>query len=121
MIAIRGATTITSNTSEDIQEASIELFEELLLANHINTNDIISLLFSCTKDITADYPGKFVRLKFNLKNVAIMHFNEMDVDNTLKNCIRVLIFTNSTSLKNAQYVYLRGAKGLRLDLLSGSL
>ena len=118
MLAIRGATTITSNLSEDIKEASIELFEELLLANDIKLNDIVSLLFSCTNDITADYPGKFIRENFNLKNVAIMHFNEMHVENTLKYCIRILIFLDSSHLKDIQYVYLRGAKELRLDLFN---
>ena len=121
MLAIRGATTIRNNISEEIREASLELFEEIILINNINTNDIISILFSCTKDITADYPGKFVREKFNLINVAIMHFNEMCVDNALENCIRILIFVNSSSLNNAQYIYLRGANKLRLDLASDRL
>lgn len=121
MLAIRGATTIRSNISEDIKESSIELFEELLLINNINKNDIISILFSCTKDITASYPGKFIREKFDLKNVAIMHFNEMHVENSLKNCIRILIFANSNSLNNIQYVYLRGATKLRIDLISNIL
>lgn len=117
MIAIRGATTINNNTVEEIKNNSIELFDELIKANNIKNENIVSILFSCTKDITADYPGKFIRENFNLKNTAIMHFNEMEVENSLPLCIRILILSMD-NIENVNFVYLHDAKNLRKDLFN---
>lgn len=117
MYAIRGATTIDANNSQDIKKASIELMENIISSNNLNTKDIISMVFSCTQDITKDYPGKFVREHFNLKNTAIMHFNEMYVENSLNLCIRVMLYVNGDN-QNVKYVYLKNAKSLRKDLLN---
>ncbi|MCS4453935.1 chorismate mutase [Clostridium botulinum] len=46
---------------------------------------------SCTNDIDKGYPGKYIRENFNLKNIAIMHFNEMYVEGSMPLCIRILI------------------------------
>lgn len=120
MIAIRGATTINENTSEEIKNASIELFEEILLQNNIEAENVMSIFFSCTKDITADYPGKYVREHYNLKSAAIMHFNEMYVENSLAMCIRILILIDNEIKGKTEinYVYLKNAKNLRKDLHS---
>ena len=117
MIAIRGATTISSNTSEEIKAASIELIKELFEANNLNLKNITAIFFSCTRDITADYPGKFVREHYSLRNVSIMHFNEMYVENTLPLCIRVLVEAEGDTNSEIKFVYLRGARDLRKDLL----
>ncbi len=116
MIAIRGATTIKNNSIEEIKTASIELFDEIIRVNQINLKDIISIFFSCTQDITKDYPGKYVREHFNLDNTAIMHFNEMNVEDSLSFCIRVLIQVNVDCKQKITYVYLNEAKKLRKDL-----
>lgn len=117
MIAIRGATTIKQNAVEEIKEASIELFTEIINANELKLEGITAIFFSCTSDITKDYPGKFVRKHFNLNNTAIMHYNEMQVEDSLKMCIRVLLIVNTEHNNKITYVYLNEAKKLREDLL----
>jgi chorismate mutase len=117
MIAIRGATTIEENKKEEIEAASIELFSKLLENNNLDINEITAIFFSCTKDITKDYPGKFIREYFKLGTTAIMHFNEMDVENSLEKCIRILIFVDRSKNENINYIYLKKAKYLRRDLL----
>jgi len=91
MQSIRGAITLEKNEVKYIKEASIKLFSEILIRNNINIEDILSIFISCTKDIDKDYPGKYIRENFNLKNVAIMHFNEMYVEGSMPLCIRILI------------------------------
>lgn len=118
MIAVRGATTISYNTSEEIKAASIELFSDIIRTNEIDIKDITAIFFSCTQDITKDYPGKFVREHFNLSNTAIMHYNEMHVENSLKQCIRVLLLVDMPKNKDVTYVYLNEAKKLRQDLFN---
>lgn len=116
MIAIRGATTISQNTSSEIKSASLELFTEILHQNNIKKEDISIIIFSCTSDINAEYPGKFIREAYNLNNIAIMHFNEMEVKDLLPLCIRILIVIDAKPM-DMKFIYLHGAKALRKDLL----
>ena len=119
MIALRGATTVEEDSSIDIEKQSIILFKEILEKNNLSKEKIISITFSCTQDITKEYPGKFIREYFNLKYCAIMHFNEMFVDKEtyLKKCIRLTIFYNENSNQNkVKHIYLNKAKNLRKDL-----
>lgn len=116
MLSIRGATTITENSIEDIKKYSIELVAEIIKQNDLNLQSINTIIFSCTKDITKEYPGKCVREHFKLNNTAIMHFNEMDVENSLSLCIRVLILINEVANKKIKYIYLHNAKSLRSDI-----
>ncbi|APH16884.1 chorismate mutase [Clostridium sporogenes] len=121
MQSIRGAITIEKNEVKYIKEASIKLFSEILIRNNLNIDDIVSIFISCTKDIDIDYPGKYIREDFNLKNVAIMHFNEMYVEGSMPLCIRILILIdkkNKNIEENIEYVYLGRAKTLRKDLFS---
>ena len=116
MLSIRGATTITENSIEDIHDRSIELVSEIIKQNNLDPQSINTIIFSCTKDITKEYPGRFVREYFKLSNTAIMHFNEMDVENSLPLCIRVLILINEENYKEVKYIYLHNAKNLRRDI-----
>jgi chorismate mutase len=118
LIALRGATTINENTANDIKDASVELFTELIRANNIDLSDIISIVFSCTDDVTKEYPGKFVREHFGINSAAIMHFNEMKVENSLPRCIRIMLLINRNTNDKIRFVYLREASNLRRDLNS---
>jgi len=118
MIAIRGATTINEDNIKEVREASLELFNEIIKENKIETENIISIIFSCTSDIKSTYPGKHIREHFGLNKVAIMHFIEMEVHNSLKKCIRVMVHVNKDNNKEIKYIYLNNAKKLRQDLIN---
>ncbi|MFA9397155.1 MAG: chorismate mutase [Clostridiaceae bacterium] len=113
MIAIRGATTVERDEINDIKEASLELFENILRLNSIDKDDIISLTISCTNDIKSCYPGKYIREEYNLLKAGIMHFNEMEVNGSLKMAIRFLVLADCDKKDNIEFVYLKGAKDLR--------
>lgn len=117
IIAIRGATTVTRNTEHDIEKETLKLFDEILKQNKIEIRDVKSLIISCTNDITKAYPGKFIREHFNLPDLAIMHFNEMYVENSLKLCIRFLLLMDGVK-NSVKFVYLNNASSLRKDLLT---
>jgi chorismate mutase len=118
MIAIRGATTINEDNIYEVRVASIELFAEILKVNKLNTENLVSIIFSCTSDIKSTYPGKHIREYFGLNKIAIMHFNEMEVNNGLKKCIRVMLLVNKENIGEINYVYLNDAKKLRQDLIN---
>ena len=115
MIGIRGATTIEHDTPELIKDATVELMNEIISRNQLIPERMVSIMFTTTHDIKSAYPGKFLRENLNIHDVAILHFQEMHVTNSLAFCIRVLIHYNDDV--EIYPVYLRGAKTLRPDLL----
>ncbi len=113
---IRGAIT-TSNTIEDISHDSVELVKRIMDENNICEDDIASVLFTMTKDLNAVYPAKAIR-EVGFKHVPLVCYQELDIVNSLKNCIRVLMHVNTEkSPEEIHHVYLKGARVLRPDLL----
>lgn len=110
---IRGAITVDENTEKSIQQATLELLREMIKANNIEISKISHVIFTTTKDINAAFPAKFARINLEWKEVAMMCFHELDVPNSLKSCIRVLIVLNCTEEFKPEFVYLKGASSLR--------
>jgi chorismate mutase len=114
--AIRGATTVTDNSVEAIREAVHELLYELETRNQLDPNDIISAVFSATRDIDATYPAAIARERPNWDNVALLDVQQMHVQSSLRYCIRCLIHVNLPHPSPPIYhPYLRQAKNLRPD------
>ena len=110
---VRGAITIEGNTAQDIENGVIELLSELTKRNNIKPEKISHAIFTVTSDINAQFPAKFARIKFGWDKVAMMCFNELDVPNSLKMCLRVLVVLNCEENFEPQFVYLKGAANLR--------
>lgn len=110
---IRGAITIENNSKESIEQGVIELLTELTAKNNIKPENISHAIFTTTKDINADFPAKYARTKFGWEEVAMMCYNELDVPDALKMCIRVLVVVNCEQDFKPQFVYLKGASNLR--------
>lgn len=110
---IRGAITVEQNTSKALEFATIELLDEMILQNQINKDLISHVIFSLTKDLNAEFPAKFARQKLGWENVAMMCFHELDVPDSLKMCLRVLIVFNCDESFKPKFVYLKGAEHLR--------
>ena len=110
---IRGAITVEDNSSEAIEKATIELLDEIVKRNKIEIEHISHALFSLTSDLNAAFPAKFARLSLNWKDVPMMCFTELDVPNSLRMCLRVLIVVNCSEYFQPEFVYLKGAENLR--------
>lgn len=93
MYTIRGATTITKDTPEQIQSAMEELLTLILQKNALQKTDIVTVLCSVTTDIQSAYPVKYVRL-FGLSHATLFSFIEPQIQNSLPYCIRLLLFVN---------------------------
>ncbi|HEY9061782.1 MAG TPA: chorismate mutase [Pseudobacteroides sp.] len=114
--ALRGATTVKNNDSNEILEETKILLTDIVEKNNINEDDVISIIFSVTKDLNAAFPAVAAR-KMGWTNVALFCTNEMDVPGSLSKCIRVLLHINTEKgNKDLIHVYLNGAKILRPDL-----
>ncbi|MBQ9688833.1 chorismate mutase [bacterium] len=110
---IRGAITVGENTQDGMRTATVELLQELVKKNGIKKDMISHVIFSVTKDLDKAFPAKFARIDLGWSETAMMCFNEADVENALKMCIRVLVVVNCENDFVPQFVYLRGAKDLR--------
>ena len=84
--AIRGATTVKSNEKELIYEATSEMIKEIIDANNIDKNDIVSIIFTATNDIDKAYPAVAVR-NMGITEAALMCVQEMYVDGSLRNAL----------------------------------
>ena len=110
---IRGAITVDENSSEAIGSATIKLLQEIVKRNNIDINLISHVIFSLTSDLNADFPAKYARVNLKWSDVPMMCFNEIDVPNSLKKCLRVLVVVNCSESFEPEFVYLKGAEGLR--------
>ena len=110
---IRGAITVNKNTAEDIKTATLELFSQLIKENNLNKELVSHVIFTTTKDLNAAYPAKFVRQDLGWDKTAFMCEQELEIENSLRKCIRVLIVYNCEDTFEPKFVYLKGAKDLR--------
>jgi len=115
--AIRGATTVSDNTVEAIREAVMELLDELEVRNQVDPTQIISAIFSVTRDLDAVFPSAIARReRRHWDKVALLDVQQMHVEESLERCIRLLIYVNlPVSHAKSWHPYLREAKTLRPD------
>jgi len=113
---IRGAITVNSNSKKEILKRTKELLLALKKSNNLKIEDIVSIFFSTTPDLNATFPAAAAR-ELGWIKVPLFGMQEIEVVNSLKRCIRILIQINSD--KNQDEIihcYLRGAEKLREDL-----
>jgi chorismate mutase len=114
--AIRGATQVEANTAESITAATQELILEILSANSITADDVISVLFTSTPDLDATFPAAAAR-SVGFENTPLICSVEIDVAGALARTVRLMAHVESTLDKNQiSHIYLHGAKALRRDI-----
>ncbi|MEM8505426.1 MAG: chorismate mutase [Cyanobacteria bacterium P01_D01_bin.1] len=115
--AIRGATTVSENSSEAIAEAVDELLDALESRNPLDTSKIVSVTFSVTKDLDAVFPAAIARRRPAWDSVPLLDVQQMHVEGSLPKCIRFMLHIYlPVHLANVNHIYLRGARKLRPDL-----
>ena len=116
---IRGATSVPANTREDILEAATELLDEMARLNHIERDDVASIIFTATPDLNAEFPAVAAR-EAGWTDVALECLHEMSVPGSLPRCLRILMHVNTERTQSEMtHVYLRDARALRPDLAQG--
>lgn len=113
--AIRGATTADHDTSDSIRAATAELLGEVLRRNALDAAEIVSIIFTATSDLRADFPAVAAR-EMGLSRTPLLCCQEIPVEGAVARCIRILVHCYLSDQTDAHHVYLHGAQGLRLDL-----
>lgn len=114
ILAIRAATTVTSDSSKEIRQATAEMVKAVLLDNQLESKDIISVLFTLTHDLRSLNPATAVREELNWKDIVMLCAQEALIEGGLPFCIRGLFHIRAEKDK-VKHVYLNGAKSLRAD------
>jgi chorismate mutase len=114
--AIRGAVQVEANESAAILEGTSELVTEVMARNQLTPADVISVVFSATTDLNAEFPALAAR-KLGFQDVPLLCCSEIAVPNAMPRVVRLMMHVETQAPRSAvQHVYLRGAATLRLDI-----
>jgi chorismate mutase len=88
----------------------------MLERNDVDHDDVISIVFTATEDLTSMFPATAART-VGLGDVPLLCARELSIDGGTPRCVRVLVhLTTERPRSELRHVYLEGAKGLRDDL-----
>jgi chorismate mutase len=114
--AVRGAIQVGADTREEILGGSAELVTAMLERNALTPDDIISIVFTATPDLTADFPAYAAR-QLGLTDVPLLCTTEIAVPGALPRTVRLLAHVETARTRaELRHPYLRGAAALRRDL-----
>jgi len=114
--AVRGATQLDIDERDHLLASVEELVSELLRQNELRTDDLISMLFTATPDLHAEFPAVAAR-QLGIGDVPLICAQELDIPGALPRVIRVMVHAETArSRVDVRHVYLRGAVALRRDL-----
>ncbi len=112
---VRGATTAEDNTSAEILKATRQLLALMIRQNGIRAEDVCSAIFSTTSDLDAEFPALAAR-QLGWLEASLMCVHELDVPDSLRRCIRVLLHWNTDKPASEMvHVYIKEAARLRPD------
>jgi chorismate mutase len=114
--AIRGAIQIDADERSAILDGTTELVSEVMGRNGLVPEDVISVVFTATPDLTAEFPALAAR-KIGFHAVPLLCASEIAVPGAMPRVVRLLMHVETGRPRAAlEHVYLRGAVALRLDI-----
>jgi chorismate mutase len=114
--AVRGATTVDADTSDDVVRATAGLLEEMMRRNGVEKEDLVSIVFTATPDLRSEFPAAAAR-KIGISDVPLLCARELDIEGAVPRCIRVLMHLyTDRDYAALRHVYLGDAQQLRTDL-----
>jgi chorismate mutase len=115
--ALRGAITCDEDSKAEIEAKTARMVKELFARNDITADDVVSMIFTSTPDLHAEFPATAARAALGLDDVALLGALEQDVPHGMPRCIRVLVHCYTDKPRDElRHVFLDGAAALRADL-----
>jgi chorismate mutase len=114
--AVRGATQVDVDEKEHVLAVTRELVAELLEGNKLAPDDVISIVFSATRDIASVAPALAAR-QLGLNEPALLCVQEMHVEGSLPRVVRLIAHVETELPRDRVHnVYHRGTDVLRRDV-----
>jgi chorismate mutase len=114
--AVRGATQLVTDTREEMLDRVAEMVTEVIAANRLDVDDFISVIFTATSDLVAEFPAYAAR-QLGFGEIPLLCARELEIAGSMPRVVRMLAHVE-TDLPRADitHVYLHGAALLRTDL-----
>ncbi len=114
--AIRGAINCSEDSKAEIGAKTQRLMRELLARNEVAHDDLVSIIFTATEDLSTEFPAAAAR-SMGLGDVPLLCARELAIAHGMPMVIRVLVHCyTERSRTELHHVYLDGARSLRDDL-----
>jgi chorismate mutase len=113
---LRGAISVDADERDLILEAASELVRAVLDRNGLDNDSVISVVFTVTPDLHAEFPAYAAR-QLGMTDVPLLCATEIDVPGAMPRVIRLLAHVETDRARSElRHCYLRGAAALRTDL-----
>ena len=114
--AVRGAIQVDADDRDLVLKAATELVDAIFEANDFAADDVISMLFTTTPDLTSEFPALAAR-ELGLTDTPLLCASEIAVPGAMPRVVRILAHVETMrSKQEINHVYLRGAANLRRDI-----
>lgn len=114
--ALRGATTLDVDDLGHMIERTQELIHLLFERNGLVEDDLVSIVFTATADVTCGFPAQAAR-EAGFVHTPLLCARELEVEGGIQRCVRVLVHAYTARAKqDLRHVYLHDARQLRTDL-----
>jgi len=114
--AVRGAIQVERDDRDQVLAASAEMVRAVLDRNGLTPDDLVSVVFTATPDLTSEFPAYAAR-QMGIVDVPLLCASEIAVPGAMPRVLRLLAHVETDlSRSEVRHVYLRGAAALRTDL-----
>jgi chorismate mutase len=114
--AIRGATQLVEDTREQMLERVTEMVTEVMQANGLDVDDFISVIFTATSDLVAEFPAYAAR-RLGFGEIPLLCARELEIEASMPRVVRMMAHVETRRARSEiTHVYLHGAAALRSDL-----
>ena len=114
--AVRGATQLEVDERDHLLQRTSEMVQMMLESNDLDADQLISVIFTATPDLTSEFPAYAARL-IGITDVPLLCAGELDIEGAMPRVVRLLAHVDTDlSRSQVQHVYLHGARALRTDL-----
>src|ERR1700709_153565 len=114
--AVRGATQLEEDTREQMLGRVAELVQQVMDANGLEVDDFISVIFTATGDLHAEFPAYAAR-RLGFGEIPLICARELEIEGSMPQVVRMMAHVETDRARSEiTHVYLHGAAALRSDL-----
>src|SRR5262245_36404558 len=115
LFAARAPVQAVAKQRDAVPDATAELMRELIDRNGLESEEMVSCMFTTTADLDAEFPAAAAR-RIGLDAVPLMCSREIPVPGSMPRVIRVMLHFYAAPDHETAHVYLGEAQKLRTDL-----
>ena len=114
--AVRGATQLESDDREHMLDRVAEMVGDVMTANGLEVDDVISVIFTATSDLVSEFPAYAAR-QLGFSDVPLVCARELEIEGSMPRVVRLMAHVETQLQRDeVTHVYLHGAAALRRDL-----